>query len=107
MDLLIAPFRGGFGFVQALEGAIVALIKTPGIVLREIVLAKFAKAEIHRAVRPFEDGGEGNVEVVALLFEKLTGGFGFVDAGFGEVDIRPAGEEVLQIPFGLAMAEQD
>ena len=106
VDLFIAPLLGGFGFVEALEGAVMTLVEAPGIVLRGID-AEFAEGEVHRAVGAFEDGRESDVEVVALFLEGGAGGFGFIDAGFGKIDVGPAGEEVFEVPFGLSVTEQD
>ena len=37
----------------------------------------------------------------------LAGALGFLDALLGQVDVAPAGEEVLQVPFALAVADED
>ncbi len=41
-----------------------------------------------------------------LRLQLAAGFLGLGDALFGEVGILPAGEEVLQIPFALAVAHQ-
>ena len=43
----------------------------------------------------------------AAVLHQLSGRLGFLDTLFGDIDIPPAGEAVLEIPFRLAMAKQD
>jgi hypothetical protein len=43
----------------------------------------------------------------ALGLEQLCALLGLVDALLIEIDVHPAGEEVLGVPLALAVAEQD
>ena len=44
--------------------------------------------------------------VKPLRLQLAAGFLGFGDAQLGEVGILPAGEEILQVPFALAMTHQ-
>jgi hypothetical protein len=52
-----------------------------------------------------EIAGVGNIELEIL--ELGSGGSGFIATLRGEGDIHPAGEAILQIPKGLAVANND
>ncbi len=53
------------------------------------------------------EGGEGQVEVVALGLQHLARSLGLRLALLRQVHVPPAGEAVLQIPLGLAVTEED
>jgi hypothetical protein len=83
VDLLIAPFGSGFGFVEALESAIVTLVETPGVVLFYGLFAKFFENAVHGVVGSLKNAAEGHIEAVAFLFEKFAGFGGFFFAVWG------------------------
>jgi hypothetical protein len=47
--------------------------------------------------------GEGDVERQPLRLQFAAGVLGFGDTLLGEVRVLPAGEQVFQIPFALAV----
>ena len=51
-----------------------------------------------------EIGGEGDVELHAHLLQATAGIACLLDAEIGEARILPAGEQVLEVPFALAVA---
>ncbi len=104
--LLLAPFLAGIVLVEADQIAIVALVERLILDHRNIGLAKFGQHQIERALRADERGGEGDVELEALAF-KLAPGFARLgDALVGEIDVAPAGEQVLQVPVALAVTHE-
>jgi hypothetical protein len=63
--------------------------------------------DVERLDRPGLERGEAEVEVEAFGGEQLAGQLGLLFALRGQADVPPAGEPVLEIPGGLAVAEQD
>ena len=60
-----------------------------------------------RANRPLQDGGERDVECEPLGLQQLAGPLRLGLALVGQVDVGPAGEEVLLVPDALAMTQED
>ena len=54
-----------------------------------------------------EIGREGDVELNAHRLQAPAGIACFLDAEIGEARILPAGEQVLEVPFALAVAGKD
>ena len=50
--------------------------------------------------------GEGDVERQALRLQFAAGLLGLGNALLGEIRILPAGEQILQIPFALAVTHE-
>ena len=53
-----------------------------------------------------ERRGESRVEPDALRPELATGGARLLDAGFGKVNVTPAGEQILQVPFAFTVTHE-
>ncbi len=51
-------------------------------------------------------GCESDIELDAVIGERLAAGIGFLYAEFGQVRVTPAGKQVLQVPVALAMAHE-
>jgi hypothetical protein len=47
------------------------------------------------------------IELEAGGLQRLGAGLGLLDAELGQVRVLPAGEEVFQVPFALAVADKD
>ena len=58
------------------------------------------------SLRALERRGEGDVEGEPLRLELAAGLARFRDALLGQADVAPAGEQVLQVPFALAVAHE-
>src|SRR5690606_30667339 len=106
MNLLLPPFLAGVILVQAREIAIVALVQRLVLDDGNVGLVHFREQQIKRILRALEGGGEGNVEDKPLRLQLATGFLRFGDALRREIDVAPAGEEVLEIPFALAVADK-
>ncbi len=105
--LLVAVLLGHVGLVQALQGAVVALVEAPVFVHRQPGAVHLVERVPQGVDGALEHAGVGDVEVVALGLEQLAGRHGLRDAGGGQVNIGPAGEAVFQVPGGFAVANQD
>jgi hypothetical protein len=107
MDLLLAPFLAGVVLVEAGEIAVVALVQRQILVNGDAALAHFFEHECRAgALRALQRRGEGDVEGDAARFQFLSGGARLGNALLGEIDVAPAGEEVLQIPLALAVTDE-
>src|SRR5471032_251300 len=104
--LVVAVLGGGFALVQALQGAVVALVQAPVVLDRQVHHVHLVHAQPQRADRALEHRGVGQVEGVAGLLQHLAGRLGFGDALLGQVHVGPAGEAVREVPGGLAVAHE-
>ena len=107
VDLSVAVLGGGFGFVEALECAVVALVEAPASLDGEPGGVEFVEDDPEGVDGALEDGGPGAVELDAGGGESSAGFAGFLDAVVAEVDVDPAGEAVLAVPVALSVAEED
>ncbi len=98
---------GGVGLVQALQRAVVALVQTPGLVDGQPCAVHLVEDDVQRVDGALQHGGVADVEVKALLLEGLAAGCSLGASGVGEVDIGPTGEEVLEVPLGLTVTDDD
>src|SRR5205085_10799992 len=73
---------------------------------RYAALAELVEHDIERALGANERRREGDVEPQALRLELAAGGARFSDALLAQIDVAPAGEQVFEIPFALAVAYQ-
>src|SRR5207247_1481160 len=69
-------------------------------------LAHLLQDEVEGTLRTLERRGVADVEADALRLELAAGVARFLHAVLGEVDVLPAGEQVGQVPFALAVAHQ-
>jgi hypothetical protein len=97
----------GFGFIEAGEATVVALVQPPVLLNRQPEALHFLKAQIERFDRAHLHAGEAQIEVEAAFRHELACGFCFGDACAGEIHVPPAGKAIRAIPNGLAVAEED
>ena len=81
------------------------LIEAPVLCLGDPQPIAFPQREVQRADRAGLDRGKGDRREHVLLGEQHAGLARFGLALFGEVDVPPAGETVLQVPLALAVAD--
>ncbi len=62
---------------------------------------------LERTLGADQIGGEGAIEAHAACLQKTAGRVRFLDPFLGEIRVFPAGEEILQIPFALAVPHED
>src|SRR5690606_29295618 len=106
-DLLVAVLLGRLGLVEALQGPIVPLVETPVANDRKPHPVHFVHGDPEGADRPLEHGSVADVEVEPGLLQRTAGTAGFLSTGFGEIDIGPSREPVLEIPDALAMTKKN
>ena len=106
-DLVVAEFRSGLAFVEALERAVVAFVQAPVFFHGNPKLVEFGEDAPEGVERTLEDGDIGDVEREAFLLEEFAGGLGLGAAFVAELDIVPAGEAVFFIPGAFAVADEN
>ena len=93
--------------VLALERAVVALVEPPRPAHRDPVPVGRVEGEVRGVDRAPLHGGVHDVGEQPGLTHQLAAALGLGAALLGQVDVDPAGEEVLGVPVALAVAEQD
>jgi hypothetical protein len=106
VHLLLAPALAGVVLVETDEIAVIALVERLIFQYRNATLAELVQHDVERALRADQRRREGKVEAQPLRLELAAGGAGLGDSLLAQIDVAPAGEQVLQIPFALAMAHQ-
>src|SRR5207248_9414250 len=86
--------------------AIVALVERLILQDRNAVLAELLEHDVERALCPDERRRERDVEAQALRFQLAAGSTRFGDALLAQIDVAPSGEQVLEIPLALAVANE-
>ena len=102
----VAVFGGGFGLVEALQGAIMAFVEAPVDGGGQPHAVHFVEGQPEGADGAFEHRGIGDIEFEAGLFEHAAGFACFGSAFFSQVDVHPAGEAVFLVPGGFTVTEQ-
>jgi hypothetical protein len=82
----------GLGLVQALQGAVMALIQAPAALDRQPEQIHLLEQQPLRADRALEHRGEYHVRYQALAPDFLPGAFCLIAAQCREVDVGPARE---------------
>src|SRR5690606_38535369 len=105
--LFLAPFGAGIVLVEAGQVAIVAFVQ--GLVAKrfEVRLAKLIENVLAGHLRARQRGRVSDIELETGGLQALASGLGFGMALFGQARIAPAGEQVLEVPFALTVADQD
>src|SRR5215472_1790427 len=106
MDLVLAPPLARVVLVQPREIAIVALVQREIFARGKAGLAELGEDQIERVLRARQHRGEREVERQPFRLQLTSGFLRLGNALFGEIRILPACEQVLQIPFALAVAQQ-
>src|SRR5690606_4908557 len=106
LDLLRAVLRRRFGLVEALQRAVMALAQAPMALDGDPHQLHLVEDQPQRADRADEHGRQRDVEREARLAQRAARVAGFALALLREVDVRPAGEKILEVPVALAVAHQ-
>lgn len=106
-DLVGAVALAGFFFVEALEGAVVALVEPPMAFDGDPVLVHDVEGDVDGLDGAAEEGGVGDVEGEPFFAHEFAGADGFGAAGIAEGHVVPAGESVFEVPGGFAVAKED
>ena len=105
--LIGAMFGGGLCLVEALKFTVVAFIESPVAHNRNPHQVHLFHDEPKRTYRTSQHGRERDIERVAFGQHRLARLPGFEDALLGQIDVRPSGEEILEVPLALAVANED
>src|SRR6476620_683496 len=106
-ELLLAELLEGLLLVLALQRAVVALVEAPVALDRDPVPVSRVEREVRGRDGPAQQRGVHDVGQDAGLLELLAGAHALGAALVGEVDVDPAGEEVLGVPVAFAMTDKD
>ena len=107
---LVGPYSSAVSFLfLPLQGAVVALVQPPVAADRQPAPPGGVEGQVGRADGPGQHRGVDHpqVEIAVSAARRRPGPAGLGLAGRGQVDVGPAGEEVLGVPGGLAVAEED
>ncbi|AWY95163.1 Phosphate transport system regulatory protein PhoU [Propionibacterium freudenreichii] len=106
-ELLLAVLVADLGLVEALQGAVVALVEAPAALHRNPEAIGLVKGQVRGVDGAAQQRGVHDVGQQSLLGQQLATMGCLPHALLVEVDVDPAGEQVFRVPFALAMAEQD
>ena len=83
------------------------LVEAPGATHRDPVTITAVQGQVGGVDGATQQRGVDDVGKEVLLLEQVSGVTGLALALLVEIDVHPAGEEVLGVPLALAVAEQD
>ena len=106
LHLRLAVTLDGLRLVQPLERAVVTLVQPPGALHRNPHPIHLIEHDPERADRPLQHRSECDIDHELLLEKLPPGARGLLATLVRKVDVRPAREEVLQVPDALAVADQ-
>ena len=106
-DLVLAVLLGGLLLVETLESAVVAFVESPGASDRNPQASHGIEGKICGADGPGLHRGMQHGGGHPGGSHGATGGTGLGAALLGEVGVVPTGEEVLEVPGALTVAEED
>ncbi len=106
-ELLLAELLEGLLLVLALQRAVVALVEAPVALDRDPVPVGRVEREVRGRDGPAQQRRVHDVGQDAGLLELLAGAHALGAALVGEVDVDPAGEEVLGVPVAFAVTDED
>ena len=99
--------RDRLRLVETLQRAVVTLVQAPAALDGQPHQVHLVEDDPERADRALQHRDERDVERDALGLEQPTGFARLFAPLRGEVDVDPAGEQVLEVPDALAVAQQD
>ena len=103
-NLLIAPLLSCVVLVEALELAVVALVKCLVLGDWEVRLANLVLDDGERLLSALKSRGVGVIEFGVRGLETLSTELSLLLSFLRELDIDPAGDEVLLVPFRFSVA---
>lgn len=107
LDLGFAVLFGGFGLVQSLQRAVVTFVQAPVLDDRNPFFVHFFEDVIASVDCALQVRRVSDIEGEAFFLQQLAAELCFLVTGFGKIGIAPAGEKILEVPFGFAVADQD
>lgn len=107
MNLLCAIDPSCFGFVHALQLAVVAFVQHWRAVGGNGCLSQDGQDNLKRVGGALENRRSSEIESDVMLTQQLSGSAGFSSTRIGQGNIGPAGEPILKIPQRFSMPHQD
>src|SRR5690606_756205 len=104
-ELLLAELLERLLLVLALERAVVTLVEAPRPLHGDPVAVRRVEREVRRRDGAAQERGVHDVGRDAGLGEELTAALRLLGPLLRQGDVHPAGEQVLGVPFALAVAE--
>ncbi len=104
--LFDAELRGRFGFVEALQRAVVSFIQTPAAPHRDPHLIELVERQPQRSNGAFENGRVRDIELEPFVAQRASGRARFLDTLLTEIDVGPTREAVVSIPCALTVTQQ-
>ena len=105
LDLSIAVLLCRLSLVEALEHTVVLLVESPALLYGDPVEIHDVEDLVEGLDGTLEVGGVSLREAEAVLLEDGSCLLCFFDPLFGEVDVGPACEAVLLIPYAFAVTD--
>jgi hypothetical protein len=106
MHLLLAPFPARFVLVETGQIAIVAFVERLVLDRLEARLTKRGQHKVERVLGARQDARVSDIEFESLALQAFAARLRFGNAFVGETGVLPAGEQVLQIPLALPVADK-
>ncbi len=106
MHLLVTVLGRGFRLVEALQRTVVSFVQSPVANDRNPHLVHLVEDMPQSADGAFQYRRVGDVELVTHLGQQFAGSYSFLIALFGQVHVRPAREQVLEIPVALPVTAE-
>ncbi len=93
--------------VQSLQRAVVALVQTPAALDRHPHAVGGVQDQPQRADRALQHRGKGDLRLELLALQFAAGLCRLLAPQIAQVDVMPAGEQILDVPGALAVTDQD
>src|SRR5699024_3344138 len=93
--------------VLPLQGAVVAFVEAPAAVDVAPGQVGGLERDVRGEDRTLEPGGVDDIRDELLLAQEFAGACAFGAAFVGQGHVDPSGEQILLVPFALAVAQQD
>jgi hypothetical protein len=107
LHLRLAVLLHGLRLVEPLQRAVVALVQAPASFHRQPHEIQFVQHAPHRADGALEHGREHDVGLDARLLDLGARGFRLDAPELRQVDVVPAREQIFDVPYTLAVTNQD
>ena len=105
-NLVLAVLRSSLGLVETLQRSVVTLVETPGLDDGQPCPIHLVEHDVERVNRALEVARVAQVEIVALGSEHAPALSRLGTSSLGQIHISPTREQVLLIPFALAVADE-
>ncbi|CAH0264841.1 hypothetical protein SRABI83_03481 [Arthrobacter sp. Bi83] len=106
-ELLFAEFGESLGLVLALQGTVVTLVESPVALDRNPAAVGLVQGDVGGVDGPLQERRVQDVREHVVLNQELSPAECLLTSLVVEVNIHPAGEQVLGVPVAVAVAQQN